>query len=57
MATLSNSTPNKIVTGTSGADSIYNSGDSVTVDGGAGNDSVSNDGKYVITMTALRTTH
>ena len=42
MATLSNSTANSIVTGTSGADSIYNSAASVTISTGEGSDTVYN---------------
>lgn len=37
---ISNSKSNTLVAGTSGADSIYNSGDLVTVNSGAGNDSI-----------------
>jgi len=47
MATISNSTANTLVTGTSDADSIYNNSASVTVNAGAGNDTVSNWGSSV----------
>ncbi len=45
--TLSNSTAESVITGTAFADSIYNSGNSVTVDAGDGNDTIySGNGNY-----------
>ena len=40
MADISNYVYNTLVAGSSGADSIYNSGDNVTILGGAGNDTI-----------------
>ena len=48
MAEFYNDEDNKLITGTSGDDSIYNnSGYYVTIDGGKGNDLIYNDGSYV----------
>ena len=41
MADFSSSANSTIISGTSGDDSIYSTGDYVTVDAGAGNDTVS----------------
>ncbi len=46
MATLSNGTSNTIVTGTSGADSVYNSGQNVTITTSDGKDTVYNSYGY-----------
>ena len=42
MANISNSTANTLVTGTSSADSIYNTGGNVTINSGSGNDTINN---------------
>ena len=51
MANISNSTYNTLVSGTSDADSIYNSGRYVTIDAGAGNDTVRNSGHNALIIT------
>ena len=50
MAILENTTHEALITGTSAADSISNSGYNVTIEAGAGNDSVWNDGGYYATI-------
>lgn len=48
MAKRTNTTHETLITGTSSADSIYNSENSVTIKGGKGNDTIWNDcGDYV----------
>ena len=46
MSNISNTTKNTIVSGTSSADSIYNSASDVRINAGAGNDTVSLGGTY-----------
>ena len=47
MAVYTNYTSRASIVGTSGADSIYNSGSNVTISAGAGNDTINNNEDYV----------
>ena len=50
MANISNLTRNKMISGTSSSDSIYNSGNKVTINSAAGNDTIDNIGGNVVIL-------
>ena len=48
---ISNYTSDTLISGSSGNDTIFNNGDSVTIEGGKGNDSIYNSSGYYVSIT------